>query len=646
MENDIAFKVIVKNDGISDIIFKTLMLKGEAGGTISSIEKTSSVGVVDTYTITLNDGNTSTFEVTNGSNIESIEKTATSGLIDTYTVTLTNGDTTTFEVKNGEDAQLYELPEDCIVAYDKEPELHSITGQNGYVAFDAYGIKNVKVTGYTKQATTTGKNLFNTNSLTATGITIDGNEAYGTILSFYNAYKVEAGGLPISISFEENTRYTFSLKLKYENNSQTGNGIGFRVDYSDGTYAYLISPVSFSNTDYVTLSGTTASSKTVTKISVVFVSVTSVVVYMKDIQLEKGSSATSYEPYTGGKPSPNPDYPQDIIGYGTKELDGTYTIDIEVTDNDDNVYNITASGLAYPLYAGDVLDFENSKVIRANGIYTFDGSEGWEYITSWTDDGFRLASSNFTNKVTNSKVGGDYRISLYKYVGNTFNSWNLITSQGNNVIGTTSNYAGIVIRNDSITSATTFANSLIGIDLVYSLDTPTEESVTISGDTSIVENLRGWTQVDAWDEDVTLDVWYYSDVEFPDGYEEVGLPIDDLLYYQDEEFIEFPQSWGFAIGYVFDASEIRFTINVTKDLHDGFTVVANKSADLVLNIYTGSGGNTLTGFDTVDADFIKEYGQIQIRLKTTNAHGLTVGSLLGARVSQGRLRVTFEEVQS
>ena len=160
MPNDIAFKVIIKNDGISDIIFKTLMLKGEAGGTISSIEKTSTSGVVDTYTITLNDGTTSTFEVTNGSNIESIEKTGTSGLIDTYTVTLTNGDTTTFEVKNGEDAQLYELPEDCIVAYDKEPELHSITGQQGYVAFDAYGIKNVKVTGYTKQATTTGKNLF------------------------------------------------------------------------------------------------------------------------------------------------------------------------------------------------------------------------------------------------------------------------------------------------------------------------------------------------------------------------------------------------------------------------------------------------------------------------------------------------------
>ena len=33
----------------------------------------------------------------------------------------------------------------------------------------------------------------------------------------------------------------------------------------------------------------------------------------EDIQLEKGEVATPYEPYTGGKPSPNPDYPQPIV---------------------------------------------------------------------------------------------------------------------------------------------------------------------------------------------------------------------------------------------------------------------------------------------------------------------------------------------
>lgn len=33
---------------------------------------------------------------------------------------------------------------------------------------------------------------------------------------------------------------------------------------------------------------------------------------LEDIQVEKGSVATSYEPYTGGIPSPNPSYPQEI----------------------------------------------------------------------------------------------------------------------------------------------------------------------------------------------------------------------------------------------------------------------------------------------------------------------------------------------
>lgn len=53
----------------NDIVFKTLMLKGDTGAqgtSIVSIEKTSTVGLVDTYTITLNDGTEYEFTVTNG----------------------------------------------------------------------------------------------------------------------------------------------------------------------------------------------------------------------------------------------------------------------------------------------------------------------------------------------------------------------------------------------------------------------------------------------------------------------------------------------------------------------------------------------------------------------------------------------------
>ena len=68
---------------------------------ITSIAKTGTSGLVDTYTITFQDGNTTTFTVTNGKSIVSIAKTATAGLVDTYTVTFNDSSTTTFQVTNG-----------------------------------------------------------------------------------------------------------------------------------------------------------------------------------------------------------------------------------------------------------------------------------------------------------------------------------------------------------------------------------------------------------------------------------------------------------------------------------------------------------------------------------------------------------------
>ena len=38
------------------------------------------------------------------------------------------------------------------------------------------------------------------------------------------------------------------------------------------------------------------------------------------VQLERGAEATAYEPYTGGKPSPSPDYPQEITNLNKAEI--------------------------------------------------------------------------------------------------------------------------------------------------------------------------------------------------------------------------------------------------------------------------------------------------------------------------------------
>lgn len=84
---------------ISDV--KVLLKMGSDGSGIASIEKTGTSGIVDTYTITYDNGNKTTFTVTNGNGIVSIAKTGTSGLVDTYTITFQDGTTTTFEVTNG-----------------------------------------------------------------------------------------------------------------------------------------------------------------------------------------------------------------------------------------------------------------------------------------------------------------------------------------------------------------------------------------------------------------------------------------------------------------------------------------------------------------------------------------------------------------
>ena len=92
----------VTNSGTNtDPIFHLFIPRGKG---ISSISKTGTSGLVDTYTITYSDGATTTFTVTNGRGITSIAKTSTSGLEDTYTISYNNGTTSTFVVTNGKTA--------------------------------------------------------------------------------------------------------------------------------------------------------------------------------------------------------------------------------------------------------------------------------------------------------------------------------------------------------------------------------------------------------------------------------------------------------------------------------------------------------------------------------------------------------------
>jgi len=84
-----------------------------------------------------------------GVGISSIEKTGTSGLIDTYTITYTNGNSTTYTVTNGRDGQAVNVIDDTSTAADKAWSASKVSGEFTDVknaiyllSDDVSGIKN------------------------------------------------------------------------------------------------------------------------------------------------------------------------------------------------------------------------------------------------------------------------------------------------------------------------------------------------------------------------------------------------------------------------------------------------------------------------------------------------------------------------
>ena len=115
--------------------------KGMDGRAITSVEKISTSGLVDTYKISFSDNTSTNFTLTNGSSIKSIAKTGTSGLTDTYTVTLTDGTTSTFNVKNGNGIASITLQSGTHAA--GTTDTYKITFDNGeFTTFSVYNGMN------------------------------------------------------------------------------------------------------------------------------------------------------------------------------------------------------------------------------------------------------------------------------------------------------------------------------------------------------------------------------------------------------------------------------------------------------------------------------------------------------------------------
>ena len=108
------------------------------------------------------------------------------------------------------------------------------------------------------------------------------------------------------------------------------------------------------------------------------------------VQIEKGSVATSYEPYTGGQPSPSPDYPQEIksvvnptVKVSNEDGVESQTVTLPYTLNAipaSSGGNVTIDGQQY---IADYVDVERGKLVRMCKEVVLDGTEKWRSEESY-----------------------------------------------------------------------------------------------------------------------------------------------------------------------------------------------------------------------------------------------------------------------
>ena len=408
---------------------------GDTGNGISSIEKTSTSGLVDTYTITYTNGNTTTFDVSNGSGIDRIEKTATVGNKDTYTIYFTNGSTTTYEVANGEvtEQEFREEIDRLSMIYNAFP---TTTGNGEEITLDGTAevtFKKLDLKGNTYQESTTGKNKlpfdlatiksYNTNgtwndnvySYIGLNVTVNNDGTFkissGTTTNTFNfyLYRDEAGK---RLSLSAGT-YTFSSSSV----PSSGNGnLVFKICDNDGQAISGVSTVYLSGS-------TTSATRTINKDFQVGIRLqisNGATETQKDyaIQIESGSSATSWEKFTGEQPSPNPDYPQDI-----QVVSGDNTIKVEGKNLFQSIYipepsstpNAVLKAGTYTIASCDGNNFgkniyfrlldENNNIITTGGhltatgvtinfstsSYSYYGGANTSYITFTIDNDYKVA---------------------------------------------------------------------------------------------------------------------------------------------------------------------------------------------------------------------------------------------------------------
>ncbi len=259
-------------------------------------------------------------------------------------------------------------------AYKEAPKV-SDTGTDITLDNTRKGRVDMEFSGNTSQETTTGKNFYSTSMLPVTeyGITISKNANGDIVLNgtpnFSEGYKTFYTGDVITV---EAGTYTLSVANKIA-------GIGCVVGGFNGGCNLTLTDTVTSKTAYAD------TPQNVNPAINIRYDVGTLTNFVLNPQMEKSSSATTYEPFTNGA-SPNPDYPQEVhIVRGNNKINvvgknliptsdiistsGTTSNGITFTRNSDG--SITANGTA----TGAISIYINNDYTELSaGTYTFSDS--------------------------------------------------------------------------------------------------------------------------------------------------------------------------------------------------------------------------------------------------------------------------------
>lgn len=161
----------------------------------------------------------------------------------------------------------------------------------------------IEMQGWTEQAQYEGNQLFDVSKITSSNVEVSGNNV------ILKSYSVNLGLAELWL--KPDTEYTLSFIR--EDNQLASSGGSSLIDISGGggqTISLMSPGVGFGQNTFTTPSD-------LSNYGVYLYGYNDGTEYtVKSIMLNEGSTALPWEPYTGGAPSPSPEYPQEIVSAG------------------------------------------------------------------------------------------------------------------------------------------------------------------------------------------------------------------------------------------------------------------------------------------------------------------------------------------